>query len=317
MERCALIGDIGATNARFALADGRGYGAVRVLPCAEHATFEEAVETYLAGTGRPRPCRAAVAVAGPVSGGVVRMTNHPWSIERAAAGRLGLIELTVVNDFVAAALSVPELGKDDRVQVGRGRAILGEAAGVIGPGSGLGMATLVPAGRGWHALPGEGGHATATAGDDREAAVLSAMRRRFGHVSFERVASGAGLVLLHDTLRDIEGQVPVRRTPAEVVAAAQEGACASCIEAVELLLAFLGSAAGNLALTVGARGGVYVAGGVVPRILDLVEGSRFRARFEGKGRMEAFLAPIPTYVITHELPAFLGLTAMLREAVPA
>lgn len=317
-DRCSLIGDVGATNARFALADGRGFGAARILRCADHATFEEAVEVYLAGTDRPRPRRAAVALAGPVSGGVLRMTNHPWCIEpEQARRRLRLAELTAVNDFVAAALSVPALGPGDRVQIGAGQPAPGEAVGVIGPGSGLGMATLTCTAAGWRALPGEGGHASATAQDDREAAVLAAMRRRFGHVSAERVASGSGLVWLHDALLEVDGGRPATVTPAEVTTAARDGTCPVCVETVALFLAFLGSAAGNLALTVGARGGVYVAGGVVPRVLDLVEGSRFRERFEGKGRMASFLEPIPTYVVTHELPAFLGLSAMLREREPA
>ena len=147
--------------------------------------------------------------------------------------------------------------------------------------------------------------------------MLAAMRRRFGHVSMERVASGSGLVFLHEALQEIDEEPRAARTAAEIVAAAREGSCPHCTETVETFLAFVGSAAGNLALTVGAHGGVYVAGGVVPRVLDLVEGSAFRRRFEAKGRLASFLEPIPTYVITHELPAFLGLTAMLREPEPA
>lgn len=319
MGQPSLIGDIGATNARFALADPPGYRDVRILRCADFATFEEAVEAYLAAIGCPRPRLAAIAIAGPVApDGSVRMTNHAWTLEQGhACRRLGLKSLGVVNDFVAAALGVPLLRSADLAKVGRGRPTDGHPIAVIGPGSGLGVATLAWTDHGWRVLPGEGGHVSAAADTDREGAVVAVLRRRFGHVSSERVASGSGLVFLHEALQEIDEEPRTARTPAEIVAAARGGSCPTCVETVGTFLAFVGSAAGNLALTVGAHGGVFVAGGVVPRVLDLVEGSAFRRRFEGKGRLSGFLEAIPTYVVTHELPAFLGLTAMLREPEPA
>ena len=310
-----LVADIGGTNARFGLIDGRLVRDTRVLRCADYASIEDAAGAYLsavglAAPGTPgRPRRGAFAVAGPVTGDHIAMTNLVWQF---SVGRvrdaLGLDGLAVINDFTAVALSVPRLAEEDRRQVGDGAPQPGAVVAVLGPGSGLGVSGLVPgANNRWTALSGEGGHVTMAPVSDRESAVLGQLRKEFDHVSAERVLSGPGLVNLYNALSILDGREPAALTPAQISDNALAGTEPHCVEAVEMFCAMLGTIAGNLALTLGARGGVYIAGGIVPRLGTLFTHSRFRKRFVEKGRMRDFLAPIPTYVVTHELPAFLGL----------
>lgn len=316
-EPDALVADIGATNARFGLLDRDGTVIHnRTLACADYRSLEDAAEAYL-GMAAPAavPTRAAVAIAGPVTGEVVHMTNHPWvfSVERARE-RLGLDRLAAVNDFTAVAMAVPLLGPADRLQVGDGAPVPGEVIGVLGPGTGLGVSGLVPGRRGgWRALSGEGGHVTMAPVSDREGAVLAQLRKQYDHVSAERVLSGMGLVNLYRAICLLDGREPEDLRPRDVTARALDGGAPHCVEAVEMFCAMLGTIAGNLALTLGARGGVFVAGGIVPRLGGTFAHSRFRKRFVEKGRMRDFLGPIPTYVVTHPLPAFLGLKGVLDQ----
>jgi glucokinase len=315
MSAPALIADIGATNARFALLGPDGHYASAILLCVDFAMLEDAVRAFLDRSGASeRPNRAAFAIAGPVTGDRLRMTNHPWEFSIAETKRrLGLDRLEVVNDFAAVAHAVPRLAEGDRVQAGGGAPVPHQPIGVIGPGTGLGMASLAWCGGRWQVLAGEGGHATAAPWDEREAAIIAILRKRLDHVSVERLISGMGLRNLRQALAELDGVAAESMTPAEISAAGLSGSDRLCAEAVELFCALLGGAAGNLALTVGARGGIYIAGGIVPKLGDAFFRSRFRERFVAKGRMSAFLEPIPTYVITHQLPAFLGLAALLEE----
>ncbi len=310
-----LVADIGGTNARFGLIDGRDIREVRILHGADYPSLEAAASAYLAAVGlaRPgtagRPRRGAFAVAGPVTGDHVALTNLVWEFSiRHTRDALGLDGLAVINDFTAVALSVPRLGPDDRRQVGEGTPEPGGVVAVLGPGSGLGVSGLIPgAGGRWSPLSGEGGHATMAPISDRESAVLGQLRKSFEHVSAERVLSGPGLVNLYTTLSILDGREPSPLTAAQITESALAGGPPHCVEAVDMFCAMLGTVAGNLALTLGARGGVYIAGGVVPRLGPLFDHSRFRKRFLEKGRLRGFLTPIPTYVVTHDLPAFLGL----------
>ncbi|WP_029008641.1 glucokinase [Azospirillum halopraeferens] len=310
-----LVADIGGTNARFGLMEGDTVRDSRTLRCADYPSPREAAEAYLASAGAyARPRRAAFCIAGPVTGDRIAMTNLPWSFSVAEVrAALALERLEIINDFTAVALSVPRLGHGDRLQIGDGTPRAGAVIGVLGPGSGLGVSGLVPGAAGWSALSGEGGHVTMAPVSDREGAVLAQLRKRFDHVSAERVLSGPGLVNLYEALTILDGREPRPLAPAEVTAAALDGSDAHCVEAVETFCAMLGTVAGNLALTLGARGGVYIAGGIVPRLGGVFAHSRFRKRFVEKGRMRDFLAPIPTYVVTHPLPAFLGLAAALER----
>jgi glucokinase len=312
-----LIGDIGATNARFAWAEPGGrIERMRVLACDDHPTIEDALAAYLAGDDRAeRPREAALAVASPAIGDAVTLTNHPWSFKVSGLQRhLALERLIVVNDFTANALAVPRLSVSERVAIGGGAPVADAAIGVLGPGSGLGVSGLVRTPGGWVPLSSEGGHATMAASDERESAVLERMRRRFDHASAERVLSGPGLVNLYNILAEIEGVPAAPFTPAQI-ADRHIGETEPLAHAARTMFcAMLGSFAGNLALTLGARGGIYIAGGIVPRLVSILAETPFRARFEAKGRFQPYLAAIPTYVVTHPIPAFLGLIALLEEA---
>ncbi len=311
----ALVADIGGTNARFALLDAVGRPApMRVLACADFADFQTAMRGFLAEAAPSRAiARAAVAVASPVIGDRIEMTNHDWSFSIAAIkAEFGLAALHVVNDFTAAALAVPELDAGDLVRIGGGVAVADAPVAVLGPGTGLGVSGLVPSGSGWIPLAGEGGHVTLAACDAREAAVVAEIARRFGHASVERAVSGPGLVNLHaalSALDDVSGESP---TADRITEAALAGSDPICVEALDMFFAMLGTAAGNLALSLGALGGVYIGGGIVPKLSDAFAASRFRERFEAKGRFRDYMRAIPTYLIMRETPALLGLATLLR-----
>jgi glucokinase len=311
-----LVGDIGGTNARFGLVSPDGTLLhSRVLADADYPGIGEAIEAYLGDRGGlPRPRRGAIAIASPVAGDEVRMTNHPWAFSISGLReRLGFARLAVINDFTAQALALPHLKDGDRTTVGGGKAEAGSPIGVLGPGSGLGVSGLIPAGKKWIPLTGEGGHSTMCPYTDREGAVLGAMRRHFDHVSAERVMSGPGLVNLYNALCEVDGVPAQQFTAAQISDEATAKGDSRCGEATEMFCAMLGTVAGNLALTLGARGGIYIAGGIVPRLGERFVASQFRERFEAKGRFREYLAAIPTHVVTHNLPAFLGCAAALME----
>jgi glucokinase len=311
-----LVGDIGGTNARFGLVSP----AAKVLDWRSYAvehypTIEDALADYLAVQGeRPMPSKAALAVASAITGDQVSMTNHPWSFSIAALkSRFGFERFEAINDFTAQALALPHLGPDDRMSVGGGTAAPGAPLAVLGPGSGLGVSGLVACAGGWVALTAEGGHATMAPATDRESAVLERMRRHFDHVSAERVLSGPGLVNLYNTLAEIDGIRSRGYTAAQITNLGMRGEDPICVEATAMFCAMLGTVAGNLALTLGARGGVYIAGGIVPRLGRFFADSPFRARFEAKGRFEPYLGAIPTWVVTQPLAAFVGCAALLAS----
>lgn len=303
-----LVADIGGTNARFALLDAHGMPErVRVLPCSDYPDVVSAVEAYLARAGGERPAVAAIAIANPVTGDRIAMTNHHWSFSvRAAEAKLGLQRLIVLNDFEALALALPALVPDERIQVGGGAAVPGTPIGVLGPGTGLGAAGLVPSGKSWLPLASEGGHVTLAAADDFEAAIIAALRRRFGHVSAERVLSGPGLAALYETIGTLRQAPQENLSPAEVTKRALDGSDPLCREAVTTFCAMLGTVAGDLALTLGARGGIYLGGGILPQLGAFFKNSPFRSRFEDKGRFATYLSAIPCYVIHSKYPALLG-----------
>lgn len=319
----ALIGDIGATNVRFALVGGDGaVQRVRVLACDHHATIEEAIRHYLdeelALAELPRVQVAALAVAAPVTGDQVTLTNHPWSFSIAELRTsLALDRLVVVNDLTAVAVATPRLGPDQLSQVGGGAPAADVPIGVIAPGSGLGVGGIVPARGGWRALASQGGHVTMAPATARESAVLERMRKRFDHVSAERALSGPGLVNLYNMLCELDGVPAASYTAAQITDAGIGEREPHCREAVDMFGAMLGTIAGDLALTLGARGGIHIAGGIVPKLGTAFAASGFRARFEDKGPMRPYLAAIPTWVIIHPHPAFVGLVALLADPAEA
>jgi glucokinase len=303
-----LVADIGGTNARFALLDVDGMPArVRVLECSAYPDIGAAIQAYLAMMGGARPVEAVIAIANPVTGDHVAMTNHHWSFSvKALQAELALDSLLVVNDFAALAMSLPFLGRDDVLQVGGEVAVSGEPIGVIGPGTGLGVAGLVKAGNTWHPLPGEGGHVTLPAANAFEADIISILRPHWGHVSAERILSGPGISSLRVAIGTLQGEATEPMSPAEITRRALAGEDPLCRKTIMVFCAMLGTVAGNLALTLGARGGVYLGGGILPRLGELFLESPFRARFEDKGRFTGYLASIPCYVIRAEQPALIG-----------
>jgi glucokinase len=299
-----LIADIGGTNARFALAgpDGRPHDEQQLL-VADFPGPVEAARAYLGG----RKVRDAVfAIATPVHSDRVALTNSPWVFSvRATREALGLDRFVAINDFTAQALAVPRLAPDERVQIGGGEP-RGDAIAVIGPGTGLGVAGLIRLRGDWHPIPSEGGHVSFAPHDERDAAVLLQLQRRFGHVSNERVLSGPGLVNLATALAALEGREIDVTDPQEIARRASAGECRICREALERFSSLLGAAAGDLALVFCATAGVYIGGGVTMRLGGVFDVARFRAGFVAKGRFEQYLSAIPLYLVIRRDPGLLG-----------
>ncbi|SEJ61205.1 bifunctional transcriptional regulator/glucokinase [Paraburkholderia diazotrophica] len=310
-----LLADIGGTNARFALETGPGeITQVLVYPCADYPGVAEVIKKYLKDSKIGRVNHAAIAIANPVDGDQVSMTNHDWTFSIEATRRqLGFDTLLVVNDFTALAMALPGLTDSQRVQIGGGTRRQNSVIGLLGPGTGMGVSGLIPADDRWIALGSEGGHATFAPMDEREDLVLQYARKKWPHVSFERVAAGPGIEVIYRALaaRD-KKRVPATLEVSDIVKKGLDGDPLAA-ETIDVFCGILGTFAGNIAVTLGALGGIYIGGGVVPRLGDVFARSSFRQRFEAKGRFEAYLKNVPTYVITAEYPAFLGVSAILAE----
>ena len=310
-----LLADIGGTNARFALDRDGEIEQIATLLVADYPTAAAALAAVLQELpADARPRAAAFACAGPVIEGAVSLTNSPWRLEALELERRFALErVLLVNDLAAVAWAVPHFRTDQLRAVGGGTPQTEQPSVVIGPGTGLGVAAFLPP-PGPRVISGEGGHATLAAADDREAEVLSRLRAELGHVSAERLLSGDGLIRLYETISAIDGTTAGPRTPAEISDAALAGRCPACRQALDMFCAMLGTFAGNLALTWGAKGGVYISGGIVPQIASDFAASGFRGRFEAKGRFRPYLAAIPTYLVLHPEPAFLGLSRLMAAA---
>lgn len=308
-----LIADIGGTNARFALCEGTGAAAVihdeLQLPCAEYPDVEAAVCSYLQRVGETRPlAQASLAIAAPVSGDDIRMTNHHWHFSASRLRHsLSLQRLILLNDFTALAMAIRHLPRHELQQIG-GRARVSDAPiALLGAGTGLGVSGLVKAGEHWLPLQGEGGHVSLAPGNAREAAVLQQLWKRFEHVSAERVLSGGGLENLYQAICALEGVAPQDYRAVDITTHALSGSDVQCVEVLAMFCGLLGSVAGDLALTLGATQAVYVGGGIVPRFGEYFARSPFRERFEAKGRYVNYLKPVPVYLIHTAQPAFVGL----------
>lgn len=320
-----LLADVGGSHARFAWLAGPDQAPqhVRTLAVNEYAGLLEAVRAYLAGLSlgglalgaERQPRSAALALAVPVTGDAVRFTNNPWSFsQRELQQALSLQRLCVLNDFEALALSLPRLRANQWASLSGGSPDWTQPLAVVGPGTGLGVAGLVICGKGWRAVAGEGGHATLAPGNDYESELLRVARQSHPHVSAERLISGSGLPLLYACVATLEGERAVADVDARwVIEQAQAGEDALARRCIEVFCAMLGSFAGSAALTFGARGGVFIGGGIVPRLGALFTQSAFRERFEAKGRYRDYLAAIPTLLVTDTLAALDGAAQALVQ----
>jgi len=321
----SLVADVGGTNARFGwLAHaGAAVADVQVLPVREHGSPLSAVQAYLAlqqarlASAYQAPRRLAFALATSVGGDRLELTNAHWSFSRSELQQqLGLSSLLVLNDFEALALSLPRLSAAQLRQWGGVGGLPGGqgALAVIGPGTGLGVAGVLPSRHGWMALPGEGGHMTLSPADAFESELLAHVRTEFAHVSAERLLSGIGLPFLHQAVCVVSGVAgaPVL-TAEQIVERGLSSADSVCERSLASFCALLGGFAGNVALALGARGGVYIGGGIVPRLGEYFFASQFRERFEAKGRFRAYLQDIPVALITDTLAALSGAALALEQ----
>lgn len=304
-----LLADIGGTNARFALCEDLTISNQLQLRCADYPGIEHAVAHYLHSIGEQRPVQeAALAIAAPLSGDQVNMTNHSWRFSvNALRQKLAWRRLIVLNDFTALAMAIRHLPEHELLQVGGIKHASAAPIALLGAGTGLGVSGLVHAGEHWWPLQGEGGHVSLAPGNEREAAVLRQLWQRFDHVSAERVLSGPGLVNLYTALCELDDVTAQAYEAADITEQGLNRRCAQCSEALEMFCGLLGSMAGNLVLTLGATHAVYVGGGIVPRLGEYFERSAFRRRFEGKGRFVEYLRPVPVFVINSAQPALVGL----------
>ena len=324
-----LLADIGGTNARFALADVTAPSplvadSVREYEVASFASLPEAATHYLQETGaRVAPgqiSRAVIAVAGRIDGDEARITNFPWviSIQRTCQA-LGLEGMRLVNDFTAQSMAVLALRPEDVVAIGgapwpanRGERGNDRTFAVIGPGTGLGVGGLLIRGRRPFPLATEGGHVDFAPGTPEEIAILQQLSQEFGRVSIERLISGMGLVNIHRALSRIAGVDPGPMEPKDITRLAAEGD-ARCMRAVDVFCSVFGGVAGDLVLTLGAWDGVFLAGGLVPKLIDTLQHSGFRARFEHKGRFSPTMTEIPTLAVMHPQPGLLGTAVIAIE----
>ena len=310
-HRTLLVGDVGGTNARFAIArmvDGKPVlEHHESFPASEHPTFLEGVKAFIDGC-EIKPTGGVIAVAGPVADGAIDLTNSPWQVSEQELTTLGLNPIKLINDFEALAWGAPVVPDSDLE--GLGGPALGDphaTVAVLGPGTGFGVSALVRDAHGAEmAMPSEGGHACFPPGDAVEDEILRILRRRYDRVSIERLICGPGLLNMHRALAEIEGRETHIDDPALITAEALADPRSHCGATLARFCAILGAVAGDIALTTGARGGVYIAGGIVPRILPFIKASPFRERFERKGRFKDYMAAIPTQVIMHKHAALLG-----------
>jgi glucokinase len=315
--KLALVGDIGGTNARFALWEEQQLHSVRVFPTADYTSPEHAIGVYLQDLGLNKGDIGAVclAVAGPVSGDEFRFTNSHWRISRKAfCETLQVEHLSLINDFTAMALGMTRLKPDEYQTVCQGDPDVSRPAVVIGPGTGLGVGTLMKLGDRWLALPGEGGHVDLPVGNAREAQLRAHIEADIGHVSAETILSGGGLLRLYQAICAVDGHTPTHKSPAEVSEGALAGE-AVALATVEQFCRFLGRVAGNNVLTVGGRGGVYIVGGVIPRFLKLFLTSGFADSFADKGCMSDYFKGIPVWVVTAEFSGLLGAGVALQQTL--
>lgn len=317
MTTFALTGDIGGTNARLALVDTASgeISRAKTYSGLDYPSLEAVVRVYLDEIDEEIK-DGCIAIACPITGDWVAMTNHTWAFSiKEMKESLGFEHLEIINDFTAVSMAIPMLKKEHLIQFGGGEPVADKPVAVYGAGTGLGVAHLVHVDKRWVSLPGEGGHVDFAPNSEEEGIILEHLRAELGHVSAERVLSGSGLVNLYHAIVKADGRLPENLQPKDVTERAINDTCIDCRRALSLFCVIMGRFGGNLALTLGTFGGVYIAGGVVPRFMDFFKASGFRGGFEDKGRFKAYVEDITVYLIVHDNPGLLGAGAHLRQVL--
>ncbi|OCG12794.1 glucokinase [Gilliamella sp. App6-5] len=318
MSQYALVTDIGGTNARFALYDlaTNELSAITKILISKNDILLTLIKDYLASQSVTVEM-ACIAIACPIDDeDVINMTNNDLSFSRSELIQaLNLIKLEVINDFTAVSMSIPQLSKKDLIKIGGDEPNLNYPIAIYGAGTGLGVSHLIKVNQHWISLSGEGGHTELPMTSEDEDRILAQLRKKFGRVSTERFLSGNGIVNIYQALLQIKEQPIEAMTPDIIVKNALSKSCPVCLQTLTYFCTFMGRFGGNLALTLNTQGGVYIAGGIVPRFIEFFKSSPFREAFEHKGRMSYLVKKIPVYVITHEDPGLLGAGVYLQNSL--
>lgn len=311
-----LVADIGGTNIRLGYFQGDDIaGELKVYQCADYPSLSAVVTAYIEESSLTgKRLNACFAIACPVENDLISMTNLPWEFSKSELKKeLGLNKLLFINDYTAIAHAVPYLTDDQKVKIGEGEVAANKPISICGPGTGLGVANVVNVGGSWQALGGEGGHVDFAPVDALEIEILAFLHKKYDHVSYEQLLSGLGLEQIYQALNYINDKGLPLLSAKEISQKALSQECELCEQALARFCMILGSFAGNLALTLASFGGVYIAGGIVPRFIEYFRNSEFRSRFESKGRFVSFNQVIPTFVITESQPGLLGASAYIRQ----
>jgi glucokinase len=311
----SVVVDLGGTNIRLAVCEPKTgeLSQLSEFACTEFGSLEQALVQYFV-TLQDEVKYLCIGIACPVEGDQITMTNLSWAFSKQALKeKLKLTSLYVINDYTAISLALPFLSGEEKIQIGGGDAQSDGVTAVFGPGTGLGVSHIIKPADKWVSLDGEGGHVSFTANTREQADILFLLQEQFGHVSAERILSGQGLVNLYQSLCSLSGQPAEFAQPKDVSKAALNDSCVIARRALQVFCQVMGGFAGNLALNLACTGGVYIAGGIVPRFIDFFQSSEFRSFFEEKGRFKEYLSSIPTFVITHDNPGLLGASVYLRQ----
>lgn len=314
-SKYALVGDVGGTNARFALCELKTglISHTKTFSTLKYKNLEFVIRTYL-NEQQQNIKYSSIAIACPVTDNWIEMTNHSWAFSiTQIKSTFRLKNLEVINDFTAVSMAIPMLSEIDVIQFGGKKAIKDCPIAVYGAGTGLGVAHLVHLDQRWISLPGEGGHVDFAPNSEEEDLILEVLRDELGHVSAERLLSGMGLINLYRAIVKSDKRIPENLKPHDITNRALADICIDSRRALSLFCVIMGRFGGNLALTLGTFGGVYIAGGIVPRFLEFFKSSGFRAAFEDKGRFKDYVKNIPVYMIIHDHPGLLGAGAHLRQ----
>ncbi|CAJ0992132.1 glucokinase [Pantoea sp. Nvir] len=315
MTNYALVGDVGGTNARLALCEVEtgSISHTKTFLTSDYDSLEAVIRYYL-GEQKSEVKDGCIAIASPITEDWVDMTNHEWAFStRKMKTTMGFNHLEIINDFTAVSMAIPMLKTENVIQFGGSEPMKDKPIAIYGAGTGLGVSHLIHVDKRWISLPGEGGHIDFAATSNEENSILEVLRAEMGHVSAERVLSGAGLVNIYRAIVKTDKRVPENLKPKDVSERALAESCIDCRRALSLFCVMMGRFGGNLALNLGTFGGVYIAGGIVPRFLEFFKSSGFRAAFEDKGRFRDYVSRIPVYMVIHDQLGLLGAGAHLRQ----